>query len=139
MGHRRNLPCPVENNFCNRPNNIYNAEITTEDKTYNYIGMSAPPLRLRVATHIYSFKNSSNQTTLSTKVKELIEKNINHNVKFKLIENSKPYTPELKRCGLCTAEAYHILYSRMENLLNSKLEIISKCRHKVKFKLGVNG
>ena len=101
--------------------------------------MSAPPLRLRVATHAYSFKTPQNQTVLSEKVKTLQAQNTEYNVQFRVIENKKPYMPESKRCELCIAEKYHILYNNMENKINKKSEIISKCRHKRKFKLGANG
>ena len=53
----------------------------------------------------------------------------------KFIRNIR-YKPETKRCGLCTAEIYHILYGGYENLLNSKNEINNKCRHKNKYKIG---
>ena len=139
VGHRRNKECPIENKKCNLQNNIYNAQIITHDKTYNYIGMSAPPLRLRVATHVQSFKSESNQTELSGKIKELEKNGTQYEIKFKLIENKNSYSPESKRCQLCTAESYYILYSNLGNLLNKKSEIISKCRHKTKFKLGSYG
>ena len=123
---------------CNSMNNIYNVKIESNDKVFNYVGMSAPPLRLRVATHAQSFKNNSNsnQTVLSTKVKELTQQNIEHQVKFYLVENTESYTPESKKCNLCLAESYQILYGNYENLLNGKSEVISKCRHRAKFKLG---
>ena len=98
--------------------------------------MSAPPLRLRVATHAQSLKNDSNQTELSTKIKNLKKEGIQHNVKFHLMENKPSYKPEYKKCALCTAEVYHIIYGKLENLINSKQEILNKCRHRSKFKLG---
>ena len=98
--------------------------------------MSAPPLRLRVATHAQSIKSNTNQTELSTKIKELKSQNIDYTLEFHLIENIESYNPEKKRCGLCNAEAYHIIYGNYENLLNSKSELSSKCRHKNRFKIG---
>ena len=82
VGHRRSKECPIENKKCNLQNNIYNAQIVTEDKTYNYIGMSAQPLRLRVATHLQSFKSENNQTELSGKIKELEKNGTQFEVKF---------------------------------------------------------
>ena len=98
--------------------------------------MSAPPLRLRVATHYQSFKSDKNQTELSCKVKELLKNNIRHTLTFRVIENRKSYTPETKKCNLCTSESYHIMYSKLENLINSKCEITAKCRHRARFKIG---
>ena len=59
-----------------------------------------------------------------------------YTVEFNLVENVKSYTPEQGRCNLCNAEAYQILYGNFENLLNSKLEINNKCRHRNKYKIG---
>ena len=87
--------------------------------------MSAPPLRLRVATHFQSFKTQNNQTELSGKVKELEKSGTKYTIKFKLIENKKAYKPESKRCQLCNAESYHILFGNFENLLNKESKIIS--------------
>ena len=74
---------------------------------------------------------------LSAKVKELNENNINHKVEFNFLETKQSYKPESKRCSLCIAESYHISYSKLENMLNSKTEINGKCRHRSKYKIGV--
>ena len=97
--------------------------------------MSAPPLRYRVATHMQSFKNDTNQTELSSKVKELSRNNVNNKVVFKLLENKPSYNPKAGKCSLCTAEKYQILFSGLPNLINKKNEITNKCRHRAKFKL----
>ena len=92
-----------------------------------------------MATHISLFKNQTNQTVLSEKVKELTNMNIENSVKLELLENRRPYSQNSGRCELCTAEKFYILYSNLENKLNRKTEVISKCRHKVKYKLASNG
>ena len=134
---RRNQECPIKNKVCNKGDNIYNASIICNSKTFNYIGMSAPPLRHRVATHTQSLKTPNNQTELSAKVKELNENNINHKVEFNFLETKQSYKPESKRCSLCIVESYHILYSLLENLLNFKTEVTGKCRHRSKYKIRV--
>ena len=122
--------------MCNLNDNIYLAKIVTETSEFNYIGMSQPPLRHRVAVHKASFENKTkNQTELSNKIWDLKEKKEGYTVKFKLLENKKSYTPNTKNCNLCTAEKYQILFSDLPNKLNTKSEIMSKCRHKRKFKL----
>ena len=137
VGHRRGNDCPVVEKVCNRVDNIYNAKIQCNDNTiYNYIGMSAPPLRHRISTHVSSFKNETNQTELSTKVKNLKKENVQYSLKFHLLENKTSYKPEIKRCNLCITEVYHIIYGKYDNLINSKQEIMNKCRHRAKFKLG---
>ena len=63
------------------------------------------------------------------------DKNEGYTVKFKLLENKKSYTTSTKNCHLSTAEKYLILFADLPNMLNTKSEIMSKCRHKRKFKL----
>ena len=122
--------------MCNLNDNIYVAKIVTESDEFNYIGMSQPPLRHRVAVHKASFENrTKNQTELSSKVWDLKDKNEGYTVKFKLLENKKSYTTSTKNCNLCTAEKYQILFADLSNLLNTMSEIMSKCRHRRKFKL----
>ena len=105
-------------------------------KTYNYIGMSSPPLRLWVANHALSFKRDTNQTELSGLVKELENKGVDYNLKYKILERHPSYTPESKRCPLCIGEIYNIIYLGLENLINKKTEVVHKYRHKTKYKLG---
>ena len=98
--------------------------------------MSAPALRLRIATHAQSFKTQNNQTELSSKIKELEDNGKQYTLEYHLLENKQSYTHELKKCNLCTAEIYQILFGGHENLLNSKNELTGKCRHRARFKLG---
>ena len=122
-----------------KTSNNKTATVTTDTESFNYIGMSEPPLRYRVASHYYSFKTSNNKTVLSEKIKYIKSQNKNFDLRFRIIENKKSYVPETKRCELCIAEKFQIIYSNMENILNKKSEIISKCRHKWKYKLGAIG
>ena len=97
--------------------------------------MSAPKMRYRISNHISSFKNNPNETKLSKKVSELMKENFKHQVTFEVIEQKESYTPTLGKCSLCVAESYQILFGGHPNKLNSRNEIINKCRHKMKFKL----
>ena len=93
-------------------------------------------MRQRIATHNYSIRTENNQTELSSKVKELKSKNIIYSLKYHLIENTESYKPEIGRCKLCTAEVYYIFFGGFQNLINSKLELTGKCRHRNKYKIG---
>ena len=136
VGHRRGAGCPVSNGICNRNNNVYKASITSGNQVFNYVGISAPPLRLRIATHMQSIKGENNGTELSNKCKQLDREGKQYKLQFTLLETRPAYTPESKICQLCNAERYQIVFSKLENLLNHKNEITSKCRHRAKFKLG---
>ena len=101
--------------------------------------MNEPALRYRVSTHKYSFSTNKNKTVLSEKVKELRAKNLDPEITFKVLEQSKSYKPESKHCQLCVAKKFYIIYGTQKNKLNRKSEIISKCKHKNKYKLATNG
>ena len=88
INHRGNKECPVVGGSCNLRNNVYNAKIITNNKTFNYIGISEPPLRQRIATHAYSFRTNNNQTELSTKIKELKNNNTEYKLEYHLLENT---------------------------------------------------
>ena len=79
-----------------------------------------PPLRYRIATHMQSLKSNNNKTELSNKCKELTGEGEEYNLNFKLLENKCSYTPESRICQLCNAEKYNIIYSNMENIINTK-------------------
>ena len=99
--------------------------------------MSAPAIRFRVANHLVSFKNNAkrNQTELSKQIHALKDKGIDHNINFRVVEMKKPYCNISKKCQLCTSESYNILFGKHPNIINKKSEIISKCRHRARFKL----
>ena len=45
------------------------------------------------------------------------------------------YTPKWKRCSSCQYEKLEIALHKEDNLLNKRSEVISKCRHRNKYKL----
>ena len=48
-----------------------------------------------------------------------------------VLDKATAYKPEAKRCLLCLTEKY-IIFSKL-NLLNSRNELVTKCRHENKF------
>ena len=46
-----------------------------------------------------------------------------------------PYSPQTKRCLLCLNEKFEIAAYKEQNLLNKRNEIVSKCRHQLKYAL----
>ena len=55
------------------------------------------------------------------------------------LKHAQPYTPSTKRCNLCTWEKYYITTAEKDNILNSRSELISTCRHRRKFLLSEYG
>ena len=80
-------------------------------------------------------KSENNQTELSTLAKKLDQEGTQYTIEYHLLENVPAYSPEAKRCALCTAEKHYILFGNLPNLINAKSEITSTCRHRAKFKL----
>jgi len=56
-------------------------------------------------------------------------------IKWKILRNATPYHNQTKTCKLCLAEKFEILTGDPKTMLNKRSELVSKCRHKAKFKL----
>ena len=63
------------------------------------------------------------------------KRNFKWNVKWEIKERAPPYEPGNKDCKLCVSEKYHILNEDDNKSLNVRSELLSKCRHKAKWKL----
>ena len=102
----------------------------------HYIGLTQNRFKDRFYKHKNSFKyeNKHNATKLSKLVWEnkhaITEKNLMRNI----FDKAKVYKSEAKRCLLYLTAKYHITFSEL-NLLNSKNEIVKKCRLERSFTL----
>ena len=105
-----------------------------------YVGLTARSFIFRHTEHLRNFENREpkNSTSLSKKVWSLQDKNINFELKWKILQAAKPYHPGSRQCQLCLAEIYIILFQPQEATLNDKSEVMGKCRHSNKFKLSKN-
>ena len=63
------------------------------------------------------------------------EKGGNFSIKWSKERNYQSYKPETRRCSLCDQEKLAIALYPGKNLLNKRNEVISRCRHRAKFKL----
>ena len=50
-------------------------------------------------------------------------------------EKAQPYQNCYNRCNLCLEEKIALLQANPANTLNQTTELVSKCRHKAKYKL----
>ena len=117
---------------------VYQATLTYQgEEKEKYIGLTARPFKERHKEHYRNFENINpkNSTTLSRKIWKLKDKNINYEVKWKILQQAKPYQPGSRQCQLCLAEIYFILFKPEESTLNDRSELMGKCRHSNKFKL----
>ena len=102
--------CPLENS-CLVVNIIYEGTIHSENQPdKKYIGLCEPTFKKRYGGHKSSLTNPKykHQTSLSTEYWRLKEMNKNPRITWKIVEKSKAFTPESKKCHLCLAEKYHI-------------------------------
>ena len=54
-------------------------------------------------------------------------------VKWEIVKKCIPYNQQTKRCLLCLNEKLEIATYKEHNLLNKRNEIVSKCRHQLKY------
>ena len=106
-------------------------------KTEKYIGLTARPFIQRHKEHYRYFdnRNPKNSTSLSRKIWKLKDRNLNFEIKWKIIQSAKPYQPGSRHCYLCLSEIYFIIFQPEEATLNDRSEVMNKCRHSNKFKL----
>ena len=127
--------CPLNGN-CLERSLVYEAELITPQDKFHYVGLTEGTFKDRMYKHNTSFNHNRyiNSTELSKKIWELKEKHINYDVNWKIVKKASAYSGG-KTCDLCLTEKHVILTSKSKNLLNTRNELISKCRHMNKFML----
>ena len=130
--------CPLEGK-CLTAGLVYKATVTITDSgtTKHYIGSTEGPFKQRYANHLTSTRHEryENSTELSKYVWKLKRSGANFEVRWSICEKAKAYSGASKHCGLCLAEKYHIATADKQTALNSRTELVSKCRHRNKFAL----
>ena len=86
-------------------------------------------------THSFRNRNKSNATKLSKYYWYCLIHNNKPDIKWNIYTSARSYECGSGRCNLCLEEKIAILKSDKETTLNKRSEILSKCRHKNKFKL----
>ena len=131
-------PCPLGGQCLQGPM-VYKATVTTKEsnpisKTYH--GMTGGTFKKRYGGHKSDFKHKDKYgTTLSRHIWRLRDINVKYSIKWEIKEKAPIYKPGAKECKLCNAEKYHILMEDYKQSLNCRSELLSKCRHKSKWKL----
>jgi hypothetical protein len=129
--------CPV-GGMCLQKDVIYEALITENSgpnlgKQHSYIGLTSQTFKERYSKHLQTLKkkDSSNHTKLSDFAHKLGERNIQYDINWRIIERAKSY--DGIQCRLCLGEKTKILFSKAENPLNQRSELLFKCRHRRKY------
>ena len=121
------------NGNCLAENTIYEATLTTDDNNIPpkvYIGLAETTFKRRFANHKKSFKHEKyeNETELSKEYWKHKRNHLNPQVTWRTVRKCKPFNRSSLRCDLCLNEKLEIAL-RKNNILNSRSELISKCRH----------
>ena len=133
----RQHECPLRGH-CLEKALIYKANVTTEGKTIGYIGCTESTFKDRFTKHKASFnhRHLASSTSLSSYVWKLKDKNIPYETSWEILRKSAPYKCGTRRCDLCLTEKMLILQADTDSILNKHSEIMQKCRHSNKYKLG---
>ena len=131
--------CPLEQK-CLTTNIVYKAKVTSNSENYQekvYFGSCETTFKKRFSNHKKSFNLNEykNETELSNEIWRI--KNAGHHpkVKWEIVKKCIPYNQQTKRCLLCLNEKLEIATYKEHNLLNKRNEIVSKCRHQLKYAL----
>ena len=133
---RRPNECPLDNK-CLEECMVYEAKVTSNEGCKLYLGSTEASFKTRFTQHKASLVNEGKSTTaLSKYVWDLKTRGIPHEIKWRIVAKCQPYRCGSRRCDLCLTEKYEILKANKEDYLNRNSELMQKCRHNNKHKLG---
>ena len=125
--------CPV-NGKCLTVDSCYQAVVTRDDNQHQecYVGLSGTTFKKRWSNHLSNFTSTANRgTRLSTYIKKLNSEKVKHNIKWRILEQSKQFSPSTKICQLCTLEKWYIIFKPELASLNKRNELGMPCLHRV--------
>ena len=128
--------CPLDGS-CLTSCVVYSAAVTAENIEHMYHGSTEGEFKSRYNVHETSFRlrRYAKETRLSEFIWSLKDKNIPFTVKWSITARAHPYKCGTRRCDVCISEKTIIARSKHPKLLNKRSEIVSKCRHRNKFRL----
>ena len=132
--------CPLNGN-CMQSSLVYICKADTPNIIENhpyYIGLTENNFKDRFHKHknLFKYESKRNATELSNFLWENKQTSTETNLVIcDILDKARAYRPKTKRCLLCLTEKYHIMFSKL-NLLNSRNELLTKCRYenKINFK-----
>ena len=154
--------CPV-NGECLTKSVIYAANVVSNNSSMEYIGLTGDTFKTRFNGHTDTFRHRDGKmSTLSSHIWELEDKKVRHRAQWdklckeKKVQNKKYvpdknlnyeinwqikkkamlYKPGASFCDLCASEKVAILLANPKTSLNKRTEILERCRHRRRFKLG---
>jgi len=135
----RDTECPFDNR-CLEKDVQYQATVTSNLPDYGtkvYKGICSTTWKDRFGNHKKSFNHEKykTETALSREIWRIKEAGGEYEIKWSKEAIKKSYTPEGRSCALCAFEKLAIALYPGKNLINKRNEIVSKCRHRLKYKL----
>ena len=133
---RKKNDCPLEGK-CRIKSVIYQATISAGNESFHYVGLTESEFKTRFNNHKQSMRNDKYRlsTELSKKYWDLKDRGQTPSVKWKILQQARPYKVGQSNCDVCSSEKLYIVKFKGTDLLNKRNELISKCRHKRKFSL----
>ena len=130
---RKKEDCPLSGK-CLATSLVYAADVTTDNGSMTYIGMTGGEFKTRYSNHKKSFSNPryEKESELSKYLWALKRGNKNFEIKWRIIKHAPVATSSNQQCRLCMEEKLTILNADKSCLLNKRSELIIKCRHNAK-------
>ena len=133
----RNTTCPLDGNCLSR-NTMYSGKVTSDLPDYGateYVGISKPEWKKRFGNHTLSFNNREYANCeIAKEVWRIKDQGGTFTIDWSILGHAPPYNPTSRKCNLCLSEALYI-NEHAEELLNSRRELVKKCRHQNKYSL----
>ena len=128
--------CPLDGK-CLTSCIVYTAKVNAENTEYIYHGSTEGEFKSRYNGHTTSFRLRSHEkeSQLSKFIWSLKDKGVAYSIKWSVAAHAHPYKCGTRRCDVCLSEKTIIARERHPCMLNKRSEIVSKCRHRNKFKL----
>ena len=116
---------------------VYKAEVTVPNDERLYYGISEGYIKPRISKHNTSFNHRQyeHETTLSTYISSLKDSGTPYTIRWSIAAKAKKLKCSATRCDLCLTEKMLIARSDHPGLLNSRSELLNKCRHRNKYLL----
>ena len=115
---------------------MYEATIKSDLPRYEtriYKGITKRIWKERYKKHRQAFNNPNKKTDSMLSEEDWRIKDAG--VTWRILQRSKEYTPQARRCALCLTEKLAIAEHEGRDILNKRSEIVAKCRHQLKYEL----
>ena len=131
--------CPLEQK-CFTTNIVYKAKVTSSSQNYQEkvdFGSCETTFKKRFWNHKKScnLNEYKTETELSNEIWRIKNSDHHPKVKWEIVKKCVPSNPQTKRCLLWLNKKLEIAACKEQNLLNKRNEIVSKCRHQLKYAL----